>query len=58
MNEKKLFAIWQDNTTKGYIALTEEQRDAINNLPNAGLYIGYDRLTSPDMYAESDKVAE
>lgn len=50
MDEKKLFAIWQDNTTKGYIALTESQRDAINGLPNAGLYIGHDRLTNPEMY--------
>ena len=51
MDEKKLYAIWQDNTTKGYIALTEAQRNAINSLPDAGLYIGHDRLTNSEMYA-------
>lgn len=51
MSEKRLFAIWQDNTIKGYVALTEEQREAINGLPNAGLYLGHDKFTNPLMYA-------
>lgn len=45
MNDRNLYAIWQDNTVKGYIALTEEQRQAINSLPDAGLYIGHDIFT-------------
>lgn len=48
--DRKLFAIWQDNTVKGYIALTESQRAAINELHDAGLYIGHDVLTNPEMY--------
>lgn len=50
METTKLYAIWQNNTTKGYIALTERQREAINSIPDAGLYIGFDCFTAPEEY--------
>jgi hypothetical protein len=51
--DKKLYAIWQDNVVKGYIALEKEQADAINSLPNIGLYLGFDCFTEPEHYAEA-----
>ena len=54
MNNRKTFALWQDHTVKGYVTLTEEQRQAINRLPDVGMYIGYDKTTKPELY-QSEK---
>ena len=51
MDDKKLFAIWQDKTVRGYITLTEAQRAEINALHDAGMYIGHDTFTNPEMFA-------
>ena len=44
------YAIWKDKNVIGYIDLTEDQRDVLNNIHGIGVYIGYDKQTAPELY--------
>ncbi len=41
----KHFAIWKDHKVIGYCMMDEETRNALNSMPNAGVYYGIDEHT-------------
>lgn len=52
------YAIWKDKNVVGYIEMTEEQRNTINSIHNIGIYIGFDKVTRPEMYCKYDTAEE
>lgn len=48
------FAIWKDHKVIGYIDLTEEQRQTLNGTHGIDVYFGYDRVTRPDLYNDTN----
>lgn len=48
------FAIWKDHKVIGYIELTETQRQTLNGISGIDVYFGYDKVTRPEMYDDTD----
>lgn len=46
----RTYAIWKDHKVIGYIQLTEEQKEVLNNTTGIGLYFGVDNVTAPESY--------
>lgn len=46
----KTYAIWKKGTVVGYIELTEQQANILNNISNSSLYFGFDKVTNPEKY--------
>lgn len=46
----KMYAVWKDKEVIGYINLTRDQKDILNNIKDIGIYIGFDNVTSPKQY--------
>ena len=46
------YAIWKNQAVIGYVELTQEQRDKINGIEDAGIYIGFDKITNPELYPD------
>lgn len=49
------FAIWKDHKVIGYIDLTEEQRQKLNETSGINVYFGFDRVTKPEMYEDETR---
>lgn len=52
MNELKKMAIWKNHVVIGYVEMTQEVADALNNISGIGVYIGFDPITAPERYEE------
>ena len=50
----KTYAIWKDKKVIGYIQLTSEQASKLNSIKDIGLYFGFDQITNPEKYNESE----
>ena len=46
----KLYAIWKDKRVIGYINLTDEQANTLNDNKEMNLYFGFDEVTKPELY--------
>lgn len=44
----KTYAIWKDRKVIGYIQLTKEQKNTLNNIDNIGVRFDFDDVTSPE----------
>lgn len=42
----KKYAIWKNNKVIGYIELTEQQVEVLNNTQNIDVYFGFDEITN------------
>lgn len=44
------YAIWKNHEVIGYIELTEEQKEKLNETHGIDVYFGFDKATKPEKY--------
>ena len=50
------YAIWKNHEVIGYIELTKQQKEQLNGTHGIDVYFGFDQVTKPEKYQQSEAV--